>query len=606
MIEKEIKLHPKQFDAFNFKTQFGAAISGIQCIDENEFVYTPNGIKLVKEIKDGDKILGGIVKNRYEFQDDLYEITFNNGIKIRTNKEHPFYCKVYREKTGKWLKLKEILDLPKKEGITTARVYFYPSSHFEIKDKEFNNLIKSKLYKKGNVGNSKKQAYELQYILWRLGIRSHIRKEINKSTQSFYRVVVDRNQNDDWISIEKIKRVGKGKVVGWETIGSNEIISYCGMKTHNSGKTFLGTIWAQKKINEFPDKNGLIAAPSYKLLQQSTLEKFFQLFPEYRKYYKQQQGVIELPTGGKVFIRSADEPLGLEGMTLSWAWLDEAGMMNRLVWVVIRSRVSIAGGQVLITSTPYAINWLYQDFYLPWKEGKDKDLSVFTWRSIDNPYFPKDFYDKERQRLTPQEFSRRYEGEFSRMEGLVYDLPNEQIIEPKTIENAEITLAGIDWGFKNPAAIVVLKFKDKVWYVVDEWYQTEKTTTEIIEQAKILQAKWGINRFYPDPHEPDRIEECRRAGLYVLESNDDVMGGVSRIQQLIREKRLYVFNTCKNFIDEINFYHFPEVKDDKTNRKENPEKKNDHLMDATRYVINTYDQLETQEVPFYTPNFQIY
>ena len=46
-----------------------------------------------------------------------------------------------------------------------------------------------------------------------------------------------------------------------------------------SGKTFLGSVWAAKKIQEFPKSNGIIAAPTYKILQQSTLDKFFQNFP---------------------------------------------------------------------------------------------------------------------------------------------------------------------------------------------------------------------------------------------------------------------------------------------------------------------------------------
>lgn len=365
----------------------------------------------------------------------------------------------------------------------------------------------------------------------------------------------------------------------------------CGVQ---SGKSFLGAVWAQKKINEFPDKNGAIIAPTVKLLQQSTLEKFFQLFPEYRQFYKQQQGVIELPTGGKIFIRSADEPLGLEGMTLSWAWLDEAGMMNRLVWQIIRSRVSIAGGQVLITTTPYNMGWLYQEFYLLWKEKKDEDLEVFSWKSIDNPYFPKAFYEKEKKRLTAQEFARRYEGEFKKMEGLVYDLPSDQVIKPIEINNPEMVLGGIDWGFKNPAAIWIGKIKDKTFYTIDEWYQTEKTTAEIIEKCKEFQGIYKLNRWYADSAEPDRIEETKRAGLYVLEGSKDLFGGISKIQQLIKEKRFYVFDTCRNFLDEINFYHYLESKRDII--KDEPKKENNHLMDAMRYAITTYEPVDFQKI----------
>ncbi len=357
-----------------------------------------------------------------------------------------------------------------------------------------------------------------------------------------------------------------------------------------SGKTFMGSHWAGKKISEFKKSNGLIAAPTYKILQHSTLDKFFGEYPVLRKFYKEQKGVIELPTGGKVFIRSADEPLGIEGMTINWAWLDEAGMASRLLWTVIRSRVSFTGGQVLITTTPYNLGWLYQDFYLPWKEGNDKDLSVFTWRSIDNPHFPKEFFDKEKSRLRAEEFARRYCGEFRKMEGLVYTLSKEQIIDPipEFYKKGGFVGAGIDWGFKNPSGILVASVYENAWYIIGEWKEVGKTTAEIIQASKNMRSEFKIQRFFPDPAEPDRIKEYQDAELNVAEVNKDIKGGISHIQQLIKDERLFVFNTCTNFLDEIESYHYAEGKEGKADKDE-PEKFNDHLMDAMRYLIFSYD-----------------
>ena len=355
-----------------------------------------------------------------------------------------------------------------------------------------------------------------------------------------------------------------------------------------SGKTTSGACWVNQKMKEFPDKIGAIIAPTYKILQQSTLPKFFQLNPSLRSHYKEQKGVIDRPTGGKIFIRSADNPFGLEGMTLHWWWLDEGGMASVLAWTVLRSRVSMTGGQGFITTTPYNMEWLYKDFYLKWANGEDKDLSVFKWKSTENPYFPKKFYEAERTRLRAEEFARRYEGEFTKMTGLVYDIPDKQIIDPLNImKRAEARLIGIDWGFKNPAAIVVLYLWDNTWYVVDEWRQSNRTTAEIIQVINNKITEHRATRVYPDPAEPDRSEECRRAGIPVMDVVKDVKGGISRIQQLIKEKRFYVFNRCQEFISEASMYHYEEPQEDKENKDE-PVKFNDHLMDATRYVINSY------------------
>ena len=362
-----------------------------------------------------------------------------------------------------------------------------------------------------------------------------------------------------------------------------------------SGKTFLGSYWSRNKIGQFRDKNGLICAPTYKFLQQSTLEKFFQIWPDLRKYYKEQKGVIELPSKGKVFTRSADQPLGIEGMTIYWAWLDEAGMMPRLIWTVVRSRVSLTGGQVLITTTPYNMGWLYQEFYIPWKEKRDLDLSVFTWRSIENPFFPKEFFLKEKQRLRPEEFARRYEGEFKKMEGLVYDLPPEQIITPNLdiVKKAEFVGAGIDWGFRNPAAISVGALWDNAWYIIDDWKESGRTTAEIIQVAKNKVSEFRIQRFYPDPAEPDRIKECKNAGLNIADTNNDVIGGISTIQQLIKDKRFFVFDICRNWLDEQSKYHYPEGQEGKP-FKDEPEKIDDHLMSGTRYLIYSYQPIRTE------------
>ncbi len=359
-----------------------------------------------------------------------------------------------------------------------------------------------------------------------------------------------------------------------------------------SGKTFVGSYWAAKKIQEYAKEGvGAIIAPTYKILRQSTLTKFFSEFPSLRRYYKEQKGELLLPTGEIVYIRSADNPLGLEGMTLNWWWLDEGGQVNRLVWTILRSRVSTTGGQGMITTTPYNMGWLYRDFYMPWKSKIDDSLSVFGWRSVDSPYFSKEFYEQEKKRLRPEEFARRYMGEFRKMEGIVYDLPQKQIIEPNDIKaRAEARIIGVDWGFRNPAAIGVYYKYDNVWYVVDEWKRTEKTTAEIIEVLKAKQKEHRVadRDIYPDPAEPDRIEECWRAGIKVNKGvKKDIKGGISYIQQLIRDERFYVFSSCKDHLDEIETYHYPEEDDGKP-AKDEPVKENDHLMDAMRYAIFTF------------------
>lgn len=365
------------------------------------------------------------------------------------------------------------------------------------------------------------------------------------------------------------------------------------------GKTFLGALKTAHSIEQYPNDDQAIIAPTYKILQQSTLPKFFEIAPYLRKYWKQQQSLIEIPRGKdasgnlkfqNIYIRSTDNPLALEGMTLKFAWMDEAGQMKPDAWLFMQARVAIKRGQIFITTTPYNMGWLYLEFYKPCRERKPgyEDFQVYTWASIDNPFFPKDEFERVKKTLDPKTFARRYLGEFTKMEGLVYELQDFQIIEPRPIEGV-YTVAGVDFGWNNPAAIgVIREDRDSRFYLVDEYYQKEKTTAEIIEKAKQLREKWGINKFYCDSAEPDRIEEFNRQGLYAETAIKDITPGISRVAQLIRENRFFVFSTCINALQEFETYHYPEKDGDKDNKKDDaPTKKDDHLMDAIRYALYT-------------------
>lgn len=355
-----------------------------------------------------------------------------------------------------------------------------------------------------------------------------------------------------------------------------------------SGKTMVGAAWLAKRISDFPTKDHLIAAPTYKLLQQSTLKKFFQEFPFFRQFYSIANSVIDLPEGGKVYIRSTEDPYGLEGMTIKSAWLDEGGQMKADTWTVIQARVAIERGQVLITTTPYNMGWLYGDFYKHWQAG-DPNFLVVNWNSQQNPYFPKEEFDRIRKTMDATTFDMRYMGTFRKRHGLVYPDFNETMIADMDKKPAfTAVIGGIDWGFTNPSAVVVLGVdSDNHYWLMDEWYERGKTTDEIVHKALQLQAQYRVNVWYADPAEPDRIEQAKRNGLYVREANKDVKLGIDVVRQVIREKRLKVKRGLIHFIDEIENYHYPE--DGQPGfQKDLPMKEDDHLMDAFRYAVFTH------------------
>ena len=359
----------------------------------------------------------------------------------------------------------------------------------------------------------------------------------------------------------------------------------CGTK---GGKTFVGAVWSQKKITEYSLGTGLICAPTNKILDQSTLDTFFKLFPEYRRYYKKQENAIYLPAGGKVYIRSTDEPLAIEGLNIDWAWGDEVGMMSKVVWTILKGKVAISRGQIFGTTNAYYINWLYKEVYLPFIDKTDDQIEVFNWKSVDNPYFPKEFAAREKERMSPAEYARRYEGKFVRLEGLVWDIDDSHILKKDEMEDylkySERVIGGVDWGYTEAAGILIIKIKDGKYYIVDEWKEKKKATSEIIQKCCEFHRDYLVQTWYPDPAEPDRIDEMRKASLIVGEVNKDIPLGISKIAQLLKEHKLFILDNCVDLIDEKDQYRY-EIPKENRSGKEVPLKVNDHLCDCMRYAI---------------------
>src|SRR5690606_16466075 len=78
-----------------------------------------------------------------------------------------------------------------------------------------------------------------------------------------------------------------------------------------------------------------------------------------------------LPTGGIIYLRSAEHPDSFEGLQLDGAaWLDEGGQVSVKVWHAIQRRTGFHKAPVLITTTPYPqYTWLKNEFLDRFKEG---------------------------------------------------------------------------------------------------------------------------------------------------------------------------------------------------------------------------------------------
>lgn len=364
------------------------------------------------------------------------------------------------------------------------------------------------------------------------------------------------------------------------------------------GKTTIGALrlltWIQ--ADRMAGKLGdyLICAPTTKILEQSTLPKFREFFPTDWGTWKEQKKCFELKWNRpgsdepcRIFVRSMDDPEAVEGMDALAAWADEIGKMKSTAWTMITGRLSVNQGPCIMTTTPYASGWFYAEIF---KRALDNDVNyeAITWSSVDNPAFPRAEYERAKRELPAALFARRYDGKFTRLEGLVYPEFEEEkhVIEAFKIPDEWPTFAGMDFGYANPNAIdcIAKDPETNIFYVFAEFYQNETLLQTLSDYVKSK----NLDYVLADTQSAQLIAElqnvygCRN----IKEADKSIEVGIQRIRMLLSEDRLRFFRgKTEKTVEEIMEYHYPAPDLDKV-VQDKPVPKKNHAMDALRYAFS--------------------
>lgn len=332
-----------------------------------------------------------------------------------------------------------------------------------------------------------------------------------------------------------------------------------------------------------------IVAPTEEILVQYSMAKFMDYLPEDSFHFSKTTKTIKIKDSEVLIIgKSANRSSSIEAATLNGIWADEAGLYSREVWNKLRPRINVRGGFIIFTTTPYALSWIYDEIYLKWLEG-NPDFNVVQWRSIDNPYFSKEEYYKEKERLSTEEFEMKYGGQFTRLTGMVYEFDRVKHTVPyRQIPTVyDVTLVGIDFGMAKPCGISVIGIKDGVYYVIDEFKRAHVEWSDLAEKLFFFKSKYGISYMYADPEDPKAIADLRVRGLEVVKADNDVQARLRKVRNLMNSKNFFISDHCTDHIKEIQSYGRQIDQDGLYSEK--PAKRNDHLMDAMGYAIYTHN-----------------
>lgn len=292
----------------------------------------------------------------------------------------------------------------------------------------------------------------------------------------------------------------------------------------------------------------------------------------------------------RIVLRGWESVETLRGQAFDLLVLDEVSSYKNfwLNWQeVLRPTLTDRMGQTLFISTPKGFNHFYDLFNF---RRTDKDYASFHFTSYENPFIPVEELEKAKKELPEDRFAQEYLADFRKTAGLVYkEFSRDMHVykgDYKDVMKGEIKVfGGVDFGFTNPAAVITIrKDKDANYFVSEEWYQRNNTDAQIADYVKAL--RW--NECYPDPESASGVEELKRRNVNtreVLKAKDSVRNGINVVRELFKANRLFIHESCKNLIWELETYSYPDKKADH-NEEENPIKENDHALDALRYALS--------------------
>jgi phage terminase large subunit len=343
-----------------------------------------------------------------------------------------------------------------------------------------------------------------------------------------------------------------------------------------SGKTFAGAV---RVVYEVAEVGGLgeVIAPTYPMLRDATMRTLRELAQPLIAEENRSEMRWRLTNGAEILFRSADEPERLRGPNLSWVWLDEAALCPAQTWDILIGRLryttpdgAARAGRLWITSTPRGRNWLYR---------KADQMKIFRAATSDNRYLAPEYIAALEEAYTGDFARQELYGEFVAFEGLVYAQFSRDRHIGEIESSGAACIAGLDFGFTNPTAIVVVEQAGEEYRVLDEFYRRRLTTDDLASVCREFLERYHVQEFVCDPSDPAAIEALRRAGIPARPARmRSVMEGIRNIQTLLDQGRLLVSPQCANLAAEFESYCWQESKD-------MPVKANDHALDALRYAI---------------------
>jgi hypothetical protein len=357
-----------------------------------------------------------------------------------------------------------------------------------------------------------------------------------------------------------------------------------------------------------PGRQGLIGAPTFPMLRDSTQTALFEVLESNRisfDFNKSENQMVLPDSGARVIFRSLDEYERLRGTNLAWFGVDELTYTCAEAWLRLEGRLRdpkakrLAGFGVW---TPKGFDWVYERFIANAVAGYEAVIA----RPKENRHLLKqvpDFYDRLKSSYDDRFFKQEVLGEYLNMAAgrVYYAFDRAKHLARKEPDRSRPILWALDFNVNPMSSIIAQMIGDSV-VVLDEIVLNRASTLDACQEFRqrfkyhpagieVFGDATGARMQTAGTTDYEIVEEfLRRYGYqYVLKvgrSNPQVRDRVGNVNSMLESAdgtvRLFVHPGCKELIRDLEqvSYQGNTMMIDKLS-----DPKRTHLSDALGYLL---------------------
>lgn len=361
--------------------------------------------------------------------------------------------------------------------------------------------------------------------------------------------------------------------------------------SRRTGKSFISNIIGHL-VTLNPGSEILIIAPNYNLssISWDLQRKLLASFDVELERSNAKDKVIELKNGSIIRMGSVSQVDSVVGRSYDLIIFDEAALNNDgddAFSIQLRPTLDKPNSKAIFISTPRGKNWLYKYYQRGFSDEYPAWCSLHS-TCYDNPRASEKDIEDARLSLSEAHFKQEYLADFVALEGQIFSISESCIceIDLSTIDVQDV-IAGLDLGFRDPTAMIVIVTDGHNFFVVDEYLENQSSTSKYAEIIREKIDEHLIDFIYIDSAaQQTKYDLAFDYDINTINAKKKINEGIGYVQSIIEHDRLYVSQDCKHTLAMLDNYRWDDREGLLNERPKHDEYS--HMADALRYALYTH------------------